>query len=368
MTVSIGVMKRPTILDVARASGVAKSTVSVVLNATPAADRVPEETRARVRAAAGQLGYRASWRARVLAAKKTFMVGVLYTPPMPLIARGNYEGILSGINEVLSARGYHLLLMPLGDNPIEWRKVLLDQRIDGAIVLSRLVPALADIIIGGGMPVTLVNADSERDLPKVLADEYGGARETMEYLMSLGHKRVVFLQGQQPGHYSVDERMGAYRDVMLAAGHGEHIQVVTTGGSAEFAEQFARLPAEERPTAVVCYTHYLAIKLLQDLWERGLSVPKDISVACFSNAYPVEDVIPPLTTVALATQQMGRTAAELVLEQIETMGKAEKRRVVLKTSLIIRKSTSAPPSEVVGLARKGDARAGERPKKRGGGE
>lgn len=336
------VVKRPTILDVARACGVAKSTVSVVLNQSPAANRVPEETRQRVRTIANRLGYRASWRGRALAARKTHMIGVLYVPPMPLIARGNYEGILSGINEVLQARGYHLLLMPLGNNPVEWRRVLLDQRMDGAIVLSRLLPELAEILVAAEVPVALVNADTDLELPKVLADEYHGSRETMEYLLSLGHRRIAFLLGDQPPHYSVDRRVRGYRDAMEAAGLTGSIEIQDTGNASDFAEAFVARARPDRPTAVLCYTHYLAIKLLQELWSRGLSVPRDLSVSCFSNAYPVADVVPPLTTVALATEQMGRTAAELVLEQVETGRRAPKRKVELRTHLIVRQSTASP--------------------------
>lgn len=340
--VSMWVMKRPTILDVARASGVAKSTVSVVLNSTPAADRVPEETRQRVRDAATQLGYSASWRARALAAQRTNMVGVVYTPPMPLIARGNYEGILTGLNDVLAARGYNLLLMPLGPDPAKWR-VLLDQRIDGAIVLSHLYPQLAEIVVGSGIPTALINADTTEDVPMVLADEYGGSRQTMRYLFSLGHRRVAFLLGSQPHHYSVEQRVGGYRDAMVEAGHGGLVRVFDAEGPAECAAALAAEPKETRPTAVVCYTHYIAIKFLQELWARGLSVPGDLSVTAFSNAFPVADVIPPLTTVALATEKMGRLGAEMVIEQIEAKGSGQRRKVVLETELIVRRSAGAPP-------------------------
>lgn len=343
---SIGLMKRPTILDVARASGVAKSTVSVVLNGTPAADRVPEETRQRVCAAAGQLGYRASWRAKVLAERKTYMIGIVYAQPHRILLRGNYEGILNGIHEVLQASGYHLLMMPLGDNPLDWEKVLLDQRIDGALVLSKLHPVIRKIVAEGRMPVTLVNGDSDIDLPHVMADELGGSTATMDHLLSLGHKRISFLLGQQPDHYSVDQRIAGYRQAMLAAGLSKHIQVLDTPDAlTAFADAFASSPASARPTAVLCYNHYMAITLLRELWQRGISVPRDISVTGFSNAYPVDEVIPPLTTVALATEQMGRTAAQLLLAQIESQERATKQKVVLNTSLVIRKSTAAPPPE-----------------------
>jgi DNA-binding LacI/PurR family transcriptional regulator len=339
---TLPLMKRATIQDVARACGVAKSTVSAVLNNSLGSQRVAEQTRQRVRMVAEQMAYRPSWRGRALAGKRTHVVGVLYTPPMPLIARGNYEGILSGINDVLQVRGYHLMLMPLGDNPLEWRAMLLDGRMDGAIVLSRLVPQLAEIIAEVKLPISLVNAETDADVARVVADDYQGSREMTEYLLSLGHRRIAYLQGDQPPHYSIDQRRGAYEDVMRAAGLGEEIRVQTRGNAVDFGAAFAAQPTDRRPTAVLCYTHYLAIKLLQVLWERQLQVPRDLSVACFSNSYPVADVIPPLTTIALATEQMGRTAAELVLEQIDSRGKTPRRRLALRTQLIVRQSTAAP--------------------------
>jgi DNA-binding LacI/PurR family transcriptional regulator len=96
---------------------------------------------------------------------------------------------------------------------------------------------------------------------------------------------------------------------------------------------------------VITYTHYAAVTMLRLLWEAGLSVPRDISVATFSDSYPVAEVSPPLTAVALPTEEMGRAAAELILEQIEAEAPAAPRRVVLKESLVVRRSTAAPPAD-----------------------
>src|SRR5689334_5021037 len=115
-TILSSAIKRPTIMDVARRCGLSKTTVSVILNDTPASSRVPAETQQRVRDAAVALGYSPNWRAKALASRRTHMIGVLYTPPMPLIVRGNYEGIIAGINEVLHANHYHMLYVPLGDD------------------------------------------------------------------------------------------------------------------------------------------------------------------------------------------------------------------------------------------------------------
>jgi DNA-binding LacI/PurR family transcriptional regulator len=333
-------MNRPTITDVARKCGLSKTTVSVILNESPASLRVPPETRERVKVAATELGYRASWRARALTSRRTHMIGVLYTPPMPIVIRGNYEGIMVGINEALHARKYHMLLVPLGDDPAEWGHVLLDQRMDGCLVLSRLRDPLPALLKQGRLPAALVNADTELPLPIVIADEYDASRQLMKHLLDLGHKRITFFLGEHPTHFSITERKRGYSDAMTAAGLERHISIIDSSE----AELVARLKAEadSGPTALMVYTHRMAVKLLQLLWEAGIQVPKDLSVGTFSNAYPVEDVIPPLTTMALPTEEMGLAAAEMVLEQIDTGGQAPARRLVLKETLVVRRSTAAP--------------------------
>ena len=101
------------------------------------------------------------------------------------------------------------------------------------------------------------------------------------------------------------------------------------------------MQTSNRPTAVIVYTHFTAMKLIRMLWEIGIKVPEELSVSTFSNASPVEDFIPPLTTMALPTEEMGRAAAEMVLEQIDTGSKAPARRVVMKETLVVRRSAIA---------------------------
>jgi LacI family transcriptional regulator len=332
-------MTRPTITDVARQCGLSKTTVSVILNESAASLRVPPETRERVRVAATKLGYQPSWRARALTNRRTHMIGVLYTPPMPVVVRGNYEGIMVGINEALHAKRYHMLFVPLGDDPDEWRSVLLDQRMDGCLVLSRLRDPLPMLLKQGHLPTALVNADSELPMPIVIADEYDASRQMMQHLLGLGHERIAFFLSEHPPHFSIVERKRGYVDAMQSAGLEKFTSIVECS-EAELARNFKA--GENEPTALLVYTHRMAVKLLQLLWEADVRVPRDLSIATFSNAYPVEDVIPPLTTMALPTEEMGRSAAEMVLEQIESGGSAPVRRLVLKETLVVRRSTAAP--------------------------
>ena len=164
--------KRPTIRDVAQMCGLSKTTVSVILNDSPASTRVPRETQDRVRQAALAIGYRPSWAARALSSRRTHTIGVLYAPPMPLIVRGNYEGIIAGIHESLQRHGYHVMFVPLGEDPATWGDMLMDQRLDGCLILSRLYESLATLLRQTRMPAALVNADTELPLPVCIADEF----------------------------------------------------------------------------------------------------------------------------------------------------------------------------------------------------
>jgi LacI family transcriptional regulator len=189
------------------------------------------------------------------------------------------------------------------------------------------------------MPVALVNADTPLNVSVCIADELDGSTQNTQHLLELGHERVVFFLGDQPPHYSVTQRVAGYEQTMARAGKSQHARVVTSTIQ-DFAAAIADQEPQQRPTAIILYTHFAAISLLRLFWERGIRVPDDISVATFSNSYPVAEVIPPLTTAALPTEEMGRAAAEMVLEQIRMSGEAEPRRVVLKETLIVRKSTA----------------------------
>jgi LacI family transcriptional regulator len=232
-----------------------------------------------------------------------------------------------------------MMFVPLGEDPATWGDLLMDQRLDGCLVLSRLYDALAALLRQTRMPVALVNADTPLNLSVCIADELDGAAQNTQHLLELGHERIVFFLGDQPPHYSVTQRVGGYEQAMARAGKSAFARVVT-GKIQDFAAAVIAQASQDRPSGIILYTHFAAISLLRLLWEAGIRVPQDISVATFSNSYPVADVIPPLTTAALPTEEMGRTAAEMVLEQIRTGGEAEPRRVVLKETLIVRKSTA----------------------------
>lgn len=169
--VAVSSKKQPTIMDVAETSGVSKTTVSIILNESPASSRVPAETQSRVRRAAEELGYRPNWRARALASRRTRNIGIIYAPPMRLVLRGNYESIMMAINDVLVDRGYQLLFAPLSSRTNDWEPIFLDQRMDGCLILSRLVEPMPALLEQSKLPAVLINAETELALPTVQPDD-----------------------------------------------------------------------------------------------------------------------------------------------------------------------------------------------------
>ena len=146
------------------------------------------------------------------------MIGVLYAPPMPVVVRGNYEGIMAGINETLHKHSYHMLFAPLDEDPKRWGEVLLDQRMDGCLVLSRLLDPLPALLKQSRLPCTLVNADSDLPIPQVITDEYDGGQQSTRHMIELGHRRIALLLGNPPPHYSVTQRQRGYLDTMRRSG------------------------------------------------------------------------------------------------------------------------------------------------------
>src|SRR5213075_600777 len=132
---------------------------------------------------------------------------------------------------------------------------------------SRLREPLPALLKKGRMPVTLINAYPNQNLPAVIADDYNGAKDATRHLLSLGHRDIVFLLSQQPKHYSIAQRQQGYAEVMVEAGLGHHVRVF--GGPLEDFATWLKA-SSPRPTAVMVFTHFTAVKLLQVLWDAGL--------------------------------------------------------------------------------------------------
>ena len=331
--------KAVTINDVAREAGVSKTTAVFILNERPNFQAAPA-TRERVRDAARRLGYRRSGLARALSTGRIFTVGVVL----------RMDGLLSGLStdsvypkDVLASvartcadAGLRMTLIPFPKDGMRSVDEVVDRRVDGLILVSLYHDDFARAVYASGMPtVTIGSGYAER---RIAFDQRGGARAATEHLLALGHTKVVHSIGQHAGSLAAEERREGFREALRA--HG--LDPDAPGRQLPCSEVIAalRLPKSERPTAVFAYNDNNAWSIGVAARERGLRLPKDLSIVGFDNNVLAETSVPPLTTVENPLDAQTREALRVL--QGLWKGKEVAPAAPIPARLILRQSTTAP--------------------------
>ena len=326
---------RPTMADVARAAGVSRTTVSHVLSGNRP---VAESTAERVRAAIRDSGFKPSHLARSLRMNRSLSVGLL----IPDITNPYYPVLARGLQDQLQPDGYQLLISSTdGHRETAGRLIegLLDRRVDAVVIEARdLDPAWIQERVPD--PVRLVVLGREPGDPRtdaILVDDERGVYEATELLAGLGHRRVAFAGAggtREAGFRRARERHGLDPDPALI----REAELTRAAGAAAVASLLALSPA---PTAVVCGNDLIAVGALDAARERAVRVPGELSVTGFDDIEVAALVTPALTTVRNPAYDIGRAAAELILDGLAEDGRAG-RRLVLPCPLTVRQSTAAP--------------------------
>ncbi len=330
----------PTIQDVARESGYSQAAVSVALNWQPGRrSTISAATRDHILAIARRLKYRPSHRARALATRKSWQIAILYAKPMGPVPSGAFTPFAEHLDTMLAAHKFQSVFIRVGASVESWMDAIGDRRFDGVILLCDPPERVAAWMRDQSLPSVTINSRPEQPCDCVYVDDYDGSRQLVRHLIDLGHHRISFFVARElHQHASVTSRIGGYRDTMLEAGLEPDEPFV--GPIATFVERIRFGPY--RPTAIVDYEHWTAIRLQQALWRAGLRVPGDFSIGTFNDTYPVDAVTPALTTIGMPAKEMSQTAVAMLLRQIEgDMSEAEQRE--FKMYLTVREST-APPS------------------------
>ncbi|KUL42197.1 LacI family DNA-binding transcriptional regulator [Actinoplanes awajinensis] len=303
-------MSRPrpaTIRDVAALAGVSVGTASKALNGRGS---LRAETVARVRQAAGQLDFRANEAARSLHADRTYTVGMITTDTI-----GRFSiPLLIGAEDILGAGQVSVLLCDARDDPIRERhhlQVLLSRRVDGIIVTGRRAGTRAPI--GAGLPVPVVYAFLASADPadcSIVPDEAAGIRIAAEHLRSTGRSRLVHVTGPEH-HHSARVRAEALTGLVAAPLFGEWSEawgrraaglLLARGGDFD---------------GVICGNDQIARGVAETLREAGRDVPRDVAVTGFDNWDVIAEASrPPLTSVDMDLEGLGRSAAGLLLDAI----------------------------------------------------
>jgi DNA-binding LacI/PurR family transcriptional regulator len=329
------------IADVARLAGVSTATVSRVLNHP---DIVRGPTRDRVRAALERTGFLPNAIAQSLAARRSRTIGVI----IPTITNPILADSTRGIAEVLDAHGYHLLIATTDNEPARETAMIrtfLERRFDGLVLTGVGRDAEAERLLrAGGRPyVTVWEYDRRPGRATVSFDNQAAARAMTEALLGLGHRRIGFVPGPLGTNDRSRARLRGYRAALAAAGVPDEPALVHEteftfdNGRRAMARFLAMTPA---PTAVFFVSDILAIGALLECAERSVAVPGTVSIAGFDDLDLSRHVRPALSTIRVPTHEMGRLAAELLLDVI---GGGPRRKRLLDTEVVLRASTGPPP-------------------------
>lgn len=334
---------RVTLEDVGRLVGVSGVTVSNVINhrgGTSAA------TQAKVWAAVEATGYVADPAARRLAGGKTDTVGVL----VPNLSTQYASETIRGVSEALGAAGLDLLVSTTQGAASERRQAsFLAKLTDGLLFLlphegrDEHQDDLRTFDLHGGPRVAIEYRGEGHLLPTVNIDDYGGTRQAVRYLASLGHRRVGFIGGP-PGRSAAEVRLRAYLETLAETGLEADPGLVAAGDftqPAGFRAAHALLALPDPPTALFAANDVSAFGAVEAVKDLGLRVPEDVSVVGFDDVPMASQVFPPLTTVRRPLEQMGRVGVALLLARLR--GEAVELGTVLPTALVVRSSSGPVP-------------------------
>ncbi len=339
--------RAPTMEDVAREAGVSRALVSLVMREQP---NVSAERRQWVLEAAARLGYRPNAMARSLASRRTRTVGVILDD----LRNPFFAEIAGGIEEYCYRVGYNVYLCNTADDAnkeLEYCQNLYRQRVAGVIIcITGATPDGIHYLQARRMPTVLV----DRSYPNVEADiiqcnHYDGAHLAIEYLVQLGHRNIGLIIGPKL-HPPVRARLQACLDTFAQYDCILRPQCVHETRTYEHEEGYqgaaCLFSAQPDLTAIFAFNDMLAIGALRYALEHGIRVPGDCSIIGFDNISLSSFVTPRLTTVAQPMAELGRTAAQLLLDRVADQQTSYTRiQQIFPPQLIIRESTGPVHSQ-----------------------
>jgi len=330
-----------------------QTTVSLVLNNSPSAKSIPQETRDRVTEAAERLNYRPNYFARSLRQSRSMSVGVL----APDLSEGYFTRVMSGVVEELTSAHYFFFTACH-----DWNRELIDKypqmlvqrAVDGLLLLN--TPA-DDVEVS--VPVVAISAHSSAEnVTNIVLDHHRAVEQALTHLYSLGHRRIAFMRGPHAipdSEFRWESIQQVAQEMTLKIEPDLVIRIDSAGWSMKdgyhpmapeigFRPMQALLEKTRDFTAIFCFNDIAAIGAIRALKDVGLTVPGDVSVVGFDDIQSAAYSTPSLTTVRQPLLEMGKRGAQILLERISDREKIFPAEVVMAPELVIRESSGPAPT------------------------
>jgi DNA-binding LacI/PurR family transcriptional regulator len=328
-----------TILDVAKVSGMSKTTVSRAF-VNPGA--VKPSTLKKINLAAKSLNYQPNALARAMITKKTENIGfIIYDRQYPIITNPFYGPILESVVEEIGQKGYSLFISSDKGLRNKSGEIMLRKQVDGVILASQTDRKVIKSFIKAGTPVVLINYHIKAaGIYSILSDDFGGIMDAVSYLAGAGHRDVGFIEGRFTQFIS-SRRHEAFLRAM------EKNNLVIRPGFMALTEPSIKdafdaacrmFSLKKHPSALVCANDVIAVGAAKAALHRGLKIPEDISITGYDNSDLCAACQPALTSIDANTRELGIQAVHCLLCQMSGRLPVE-RTITVGTRLVIREST-----------------------------
>ena len=335
--------KKSTIYDVAKIAGVSPSTISRVMN-TP--EIVAEDTRQKVINAVKELAYIPNMMAASMPKRKTNYIGLI----IPDITNIFFSNLVRGVQDVCEKHGNSVLVVNSDDSQEKegrYLKLLYSRRVDGVILTvagyrEKEFPE-EELSLLEKMNIVLIDREiNGMTTPIVKVNNFVGAYSAVKYLLTMGHRKIMYLAGIEGTKTNRERRKGylsALKDASISWEKELTADFRLDTAYQKIMHHWPQLKnSDELPTAIFAANDLMAIGALKAFAQLQVQVPEDISIIGFDNIPFSDCTYPPLTTIAQPTYQMGQMAVETLLKVIDK--KKIQKSVELKTELIERDSVS----------------------------
>ena len=311
---------KKTIVDIARELNLSPGTISKIVNGT---GRISPKTRERVLKHVESSGYVAMSNARILSAKKSWTIGVIYSD-ISLVGFEHpfFSRILQAFKREVEKQGYEIVLIvsKLGNHQLTYLEWCRNKKVDGVfIVMGNINNPNIKEVVASEFPC--VSADIVMpNLTSVISDDYMGMNIGIDYALSLGMKQIGVVTGPLSTR-SFYNRLEFYREIMTKKGipYDESDIIVGDGYGFDTGDRVAEIirQSTNRPDIYLVFSDVIAFGVIRGLESRGIQVPKDISIVGYDDIDFAKHYVPKLTTIRQSTTEIGRKSALELLDAIE---------------------------------------------------
>lgn len=318
-------------MDIARAAGVSKATVSRVLNH---ATTVNEDIARRVQQVIDELGYTPSQTARSLSLGVSRTVGVL----VPDLGNPMFHQVLNGFNRAAAHDGYHVVVADAFEDADREAEIAQDlrDRTDAVALFAPRMPRESLLqLLPRVTPVAVFNRTNGKNAGAVLIDYYEGMLLVTRHLIDLGHRRIAYLSGPEYARSNWERERGL-AEIRAA---DPDLEIIEVPGGHSFEEGYRAWPAvrDTGATAVIAYNDVVALGLLGRLSEEGVSVPDDLSIVGFDDIPFARYSSPSLTTMASRLADIGEQVWAVL--RAEMTDEPVREPIMFTPTLTVRAST-----------------------------